>query len=373
MSIAVANPHRYSQTIGMFVEFGRGMSNPYDVAPTGDGRLFILNRSNIFDAPVGGLRIGIVTLDEGYLGDLGAYGTGPGQLVWPNSMVLDAHGRLLISDEWRHDVQCFDQDGTLIHRWGGPGAEDGRFNRAAGLAFDSAGNVIVVDAGNHRLQKFDPEGRFIAKWGTFGSGAGELNNPWGVAVDAADNAYVSDWRNDRLQVFDAEGCYLTTIGASGTGDGQLRRPAGISFDSVGNIMVADWGNERVQILRPDGAHLATLRGDATLSKWAQEFIAASPDMAAKRQSAADLEAEKRFWGAVSVRVDGTGRPMSPNTPDTVSKFTSEADAASQIERRDGTHEWSRKPSTHISWWRGERVLHQPWHIGNAFCGGSRQG
>ncbi len=67
------------------------------------------------------------------------------------------------------------------------------------------------------------------------------------------------------------------------------------------------GNERVQILRPDGAYLATLRGDATLSKWAREFIESSPDVATKRQLAADLESEKRFWGAVSVRVDGTGR------------------------------------------------------------------
>jgi len=307
VSVTVANPYRYSQTIGMFVEVGRGMSNPYDVAPAGDGRLFVLSRSNIFDAPVGGLRIGIVTMDEDYLGEWGTYGTGPGQLVWPNSMVLDAHGRLLISDEWRHDVQCFDQDGRLIHSWGGPGTANGRFNRAAGLAFDAAGNVIVVDAGNHRLQKFDPEGHFIMEWGSFGSGAGQLNMPWGVAVDAADQVYVADWRNDRLQVFDAEGRSLATIGSSGTDDGQFRRPAGLSIDGAGNIIVADWGNERVQILQPDGTHLATLYGDATLSRWAREFIEASPDVAAKRQSAADLEAEKRFWGAVSVRVDGSGR------------------------------------------------------------------
>jgi DNA-binding beta-propeller fold protein YncE len=307
MSVAVASPYRYSQTIGMFVEVGRGMSNPYDVASVGDGRLFVLSRSNIFDAPVGGLRIGIVTLDEDYLGEWGSYGTEPGQLVWPNSMVLDAQGRLLISDEWRHDVQCFAQDGTLLHSWGGPGTEDGHFNRAAGLAFDSTGHIIVVDAGNHRLQKFDPEGRFMTKWGSFGNGTGQLNMPWGVAVDAADNVYVTDWRNDRLQVFDAEGHSLATIGSSGTGDGQFRRPAGISIDSVGNIIVADWGNEQVQILRPDGVHLATLHGDATLSKWAREFLEASPDVVAKRQKAADLEAEKRFWGPVSVRVDGTGR------------------------------------------------------------------
>jgi DNA-binding beta-propeller fold protein YncE len=145
------------------------------------------------------------------------------------------------------------------------------------------------------------------QWGAFGSNAGQLNLPWGAAVDAADQVYVTDWRNDRLQVFDAEGRYLATIGSSGTGDGQFRRPAGISIDGAGHIIVADWGNERVQILRPGGTHLATLHGDATLSKWAREFIAASPDVAAKRQQAADLAAEKRFWGAVSVRVDGAGR------------------------------------------------------------------
>jgi len=307
MSVAVTSPYRYSQTIGMFVEIGRDMSNPYDVAPTGDGCLFVLSRSNIFDAPVGGLRIGIMTLDEDYLGEWGSYGTGPGQLVWPNSMVFDPQGRLLVSDEWRHDVQCFAQDGTLLHSWGGPGTEDGRFNRASGLAFDSAGNVIVADAGNHRLQKFDPQGRFMTQWGAFGSGAGQLNMPWGVAVDAADNVYVADWRNDRLQVFDATGRSLATIGSSGTDDGQFRRPAGLCIDRAGHIIVADWGNERVQILHPDGTHLATLLGDATLSKWAREFLEASPDVVAKRQSAADLEAEKRFWGAVSVRVDDTGR------------------------------------------------------------------
>jgi DNA-binding beta-propeller fold protein YncE len=147
----------------------------------------------------------------------------------------------------------------------------------------------------------------VTQWGAFGSGPGQLNMPWGVAVDAADNVYVADWRNDRLQVFDAAGRFLATLGASGSADGQFRRPAGISIDSAGHIIVADWGNERVQILRPDGTHLATLRGDATLSKWAQEFLEASPDVVARRQSAADLEIEKRFWGAVSVRVDDTGR------------------------------------------------------------------
>jgi streptogramin lyase len=307
MALTVASPYRYRQTIGMFVEFGRGMSNPYDVAPTTDGRLFILNRSNIFDAPTGGLRIGIMTLDEEYLGDWGAYGTGPGQLVWPNSMLLDTQGHLWISDEWRHDVQCFTQEGVLLLSWGGPGTAAGQLQRAAGLAVDSMGHLIVVDAGNHRLQKFDAEGRCLTQWGTLGSGPGQFNMPWGVAVDAEDQVYVADWRNDRLQVFDAWGHLLAIIGTSGTGDGQFSRPAGICIDRAGDIIVADWGNERVQILRADGTYVATLYGDATPSKWAQEFLEASPDIAEKRQLAPDLTREKHFWGAVSVRSDAAGR------------------------------------------------------------------
>lgn len=307
MSIATHSPYSYRQTIGMFVEFGRGMSNPYDVAVAEDGRLFVLSRSNMFDAPAGGLRIGIMSLDEDYLGEWGAYGTDPGQLVWPNSMVFDRRGRLLISDEWRNDIQVFEPDGRLLHRWGGAGAGAGQFKRASGLAFDAAGNVLVADAGNHRIQKFDPDGRFITQWGTFGNGPGQLNMPWGLAVDASDNVYVADWRNDRLQVFDAQGQHLAILGTAGPEDGQFRRPAGLCIDHAGQVIVADWGNERVQILHADGTHLATLYGEATLSKWAREFIEASPDVAAKRQNVQHPEIEKRFWGAVSVRVDQADR------------------------------------------------------------------
>jgi SAM-dependent methyltransferase len=84
-------------------------------------------------------------------------------------------------------------------------------------------------------------------------------------------------------------------------------PAGICIDRAGDIIVADWGNERVQILRADGTYVATLYGDATPSKWAQEFLEASPDIAEKRQLAPDLTREKHFWGAVSVRSDAAGR------------------------------------------------------------------
>ena len=88
--------------------------------------------------------------------------------------------------------------------------------------------------------------------------------------------YVADWRNDRIQKFTADGEHLATYGSSGDGDGQFSRPSAVAVDSDGYIYVADWGNERLQLLDADGNFVQLLRGQATLSKWAQDFMNGEP-------------------------------------------------------------------------------------------------
>ena len=90
----------------------------------------------------------------------------------------------------------------------------------------------------------------------------------------------------------------------------------------GYIYVADWGNERVQLLAPDGAFLQSLRGEATVSKWAQEFLDVNPDESTTRDQSnlvPDLpshlstpylistQTEPYFWGPASVTLDADGR------------------------------------------------------------------
>jgi DNA-binding beta-propeller fold protein YncE len=101
--------------------------------------------------------------------------------------------------------------------------------------------------------------------------------PWGVTLDSQGNVFVADWRNDRVQKFTPEGGFLASYGESGQGDGQFNRPSSVAVDSDGYIYVADRGNERVQVLRPDGGHLATLMGQATLSRWSEEFLEVNPE------------------------------------------------------------------------------------------------
>jgi DNA-binding beta-propeller fold protein YncE len=307
MTVAVKSPVRYSHCIGFFAEVGRGFSNPYDVAPGPDDLLYVLNRSNGADAPLGGMRVTTCKVDSEYLGEWSQYGDGPGQLVWPTAIVMDRQGRLWIADEHRHDVQAFETDGRCVGRVGGFGTGPGQLNRPAGLALDADGSLIVGDAHNNRVQKLSPDGACLAVWGSAGAGPGQLNLPWGVAVDRRGHVYVADWRNDRVQELGPDGQPLAIYGADGPAEARLKRPSGVAVDDDGLVYVADWGNNRVAIYEPDGALAAILEGDADLSPWAREYLDSDAATVELRERAAHPEQEKRFWGPTGIKLDAAGR------------------------------------------------------------------
>ena len=312
----------YLKTIGIVNngDNGRGFANPYDVAVSRDGRIFVLNRCD--PARATAIRVGICTLDEEYLGEFGkGFGTGDGQFGLPVAMAFDNRERLYVTDEYLHRISIFDSSGAFVAKWGVMGDGDGELNGPAGIGIDADDNVYVADQNNHRIQKFTANGEYVTQWGERGSGNGQFNMPWGLCV-ADGHVYVADWRNDRIQKFTDDGTFVTSLGRPGGGDGQFSRPSGVAVDADGNIYVADWGNERVQVLGADGSFQQLLRGQATLSKWAQEFFEVNPDEKETREIS-DLtptlpphlespylissQTEPYFWGPVSVTVDAGNR------------------------------------------------------------------
>ncbi len=306
MTVATTSPTRYSHCIGFFAETGRGFSNPYDLAPASDGTLYVINRSNGADAPLGGMRIAIVKLDSEYLGDWGEFGDAPGQLIWPTGIALDQQDRLWIVDEHRHDVQAFETGGGFLSGFGGFGSAAGQFNRPSGLAIDADGNLVVADTYNHRLQKLSPDGRPLAAWGGFGSAPGQFDLPWGLTIDLQGRIYVADWRNNRVQQLAPDGSPLAVFGADGPAEARLRRPSGVAVDDQGLVYVADWGNNLVKVYAPTGALVQRIQGDADLSVWAIEYLAADEATAAEREQAASLEPEKHFWAPTGIKLDAAG-------------------------------------------------------------------
>jgi DNA-binding beta-propeller fold protein YncE len=312
----------YVKTIGVTTNnMGRGFINPYDVAFSKDGRIFVLNHCDSARRDL--IRVGIMNWDEDYLGEFGnGAGAGDGQFILPVAMAFDSQERLYITDEQNHRITLFDVAGNFLSKWGVLGSGDGELNGPAGIAIDAADNLYVVDQNNNRVQKFTAEGEYIMQWGEAGSGPGHFNLPWGVALDSPGNVYVADWRNDRIQKFTPDGQFLASFGQSGEDDGQLHRPSSVAVDPEGYIYIADWGNERVQVLGPDGSFQVKLRGQATLSKWAADFLNVNPDEKRTREMSnlipelpphintpyhISSQTEPYFWGPVSVKLDREGR------------------------------------------------------------------
>lgn len=309
----------YVDTVGFAADQGgRGFHLPVAMAIRGDGRIYVASRSHAEALNIVGIQI--VSLQHDFYGTIGGYGRGDGQMVSPTALALDSDDNLYLADDALQRITVYDREGRFLSKWGSSGAGDGEIDGPSGLAFDGDGNLLVVDHMNHRVQRFTREGRYLDQFGSFGNGDGQLNRPWGIAVSADDHIYVADWRNDRIQKFAPDGGFVARFGSSGDGDGQLNRPSGVAVDCDGNIYVTDWGNQRVQVLDRDGRSLTGLRGQATLSPWASEYLEANADELRARETyepvyrvdtddphETSARIEPYFWDPVAVVLDAKGK------------------------------------------------------------------
>src|ERR1700687_2182027 len=121
MVIVAPPPFKYSHTIGLLALTGRGFSNPMNAAVTDDGTLYVVNRSNSFQAPMGAARITVCNVKGDYLDEFAGYGTQDASFVGPNGIAADSQGNIYVTDEHRHDVQVWDKDKKFVRKWGGLG------------------------------------------------------------------------------------------------------------------------------------------------------------------------------------------------------------------------------------------------------------
>jgi DNA-binding beta-propeller fold protein YncE len=329
-TVANSSSLKYVKTIGLY-GFGKrrggsmvGFANAYDLAFSRDGRIFVLNRYTLLNPYYSG-RISICTFDEEFLEEFNIdHGDGQGQCKVASAMAFDSEDRLHIVDEYIHRVLTVDTSGAFLGQWGEHGDGAGQLSGPTSIAIDSEDNCYIVEQHNHRVQVFTRDGKYLHHWGGFGDGDGQFNMPWGIALDSEGNVWVADWRNDRVQKFTPDGRFLAKYGQSGEGDGQFHRPSSVAVDDEGYIYVADWGNERVQVLGPDGGFVQNLRGQATMSKWAEEYMA-NPMVEKEPQVRADAnlippksslldtpylvssQTEPYFWGITKLALDGEGR------------------------------------------------------------------
>ncbi len=177
----------------------------------------------------------------------------------PQSGVVDAQGRVLVTDVSNHAVFVFDQAGGTLQVW--EMAEQTRkFVTPIGIAVGWDGQLLVADAELGQVFRLDRDGKPL---GSFGKGL--LTRPTGLARDAArGRIYVADTHGHDIKVFDDAGVWLQTIARRGEGEDGLNFPTHLAF-AQGRLLVADSMNARVQIFNADGQLVQTL-GQRGLNK-----------------------------------------------------------------------------------------------------------
>tara|TARA_Y100001960_G_scaffold55170_1_gene56552 strand:- start:2185 stop:3216 length:1032 start_codon:yes stop_codon:yes gene_type:complete len=312
---------KYIRTVGMTTMRGRGFYYPVDSAMNNDGRIYTVSRSA--EKTTGDtIRVTMLNEEGEYFGIFGSKGNENGQFMWPCGIAVDSNDRVYVTDEYLHQISIFNESGEFLNKWGSRGTEEGLLDAPSGIAHDLYDNVYISDSRNHRIQKFSKDGDFIHSFGSYGCEDGEFNLPWGLFVTNNSEVFVADWGNDRIQRFTSDGKFIAKYGSAETGKSEFTRPAGITVDKNGYMYVADWGNEMVKVLDTNGKCIQTLRGEATHSKWAEDFLKINLEEAQAREKA-NLEPEiqyfnedpheesshieKLFWGPVSVLLDSEER------------------------------------------------------------------
>jgi DNA-binding beta-propeller fold protein YncE len=238
----------------------------------------------------------------------------PKELSRSQSGVVDAAGRVLVTDFGRRSVVVFDAAARGVDEWRNATATtlfmapvgiavgedgnvfvadadlavvvrldasgkplsligEGQLGRPTGLAYDPASKrLFVTDTPAHQVKVFGLDGTLLDAWGELGGdaesakerGSGDellLNWPTHLAV-ARGTLYIADSMNARVMVVAANsGRVLRTIGTRGNFVGNMVRPKGVAVDSEGNVYVIEGFHDRMLVFNNAGQFLMAIGGE----------------------------------------------------------------------------------------------------------------
>lgn len=179
------------------------------------------------------------------------------RFVTPIGIALGAGGQILVADAELGRVFRLDRDGKPLGSFG-----QGLLIRPTGLARDAQrGRVYVSDTHAHDIKVFDDDGRWLESIGHRGDGDGDgdLNFPTHLAF-AGDKLYVTDGMNARVQIYDPRGKVIGTIGRRGLIIGNFTRPKGVTVDASGNIYVVESFYDNLLVFNSEGSFLMPIGG-----------------------------------------------------------------------------------------------------------------
>ncbi len=103
------------------------------------------------------------------LGSKGVAGMSRNTFNLPTDVAFGPNGEVYVSDGYGNArVVKYTAGGQYMLQWGSRGTGPGEFGLPHNLVVDADGRVYVTDRDNQRVQVFTPEGEFLAEWPNIG-------------------------------------------------------------------------------------------------------------------------------------------------------------------------------------------------------------
>jgi trimeric autotransporter adhesin len=207
----------------------------------------------------------------------------------PDSLAVDAHGNLFLSDMVNNRIRRVDAETGIITTVAGNGssgdvvdggpATSASLNWPRGLAVDESGNILFADTNNNRLRRVDAKTGIITtvagngRSGFGGEGESATSasiSPSAVAVDRDGNLFIADAGNHRILRVDGKSGTLNTLAGGGNGgdngpatEAILAGPSGVATDNSGNVFIAEEVSGRIRRIDATSSVITTVAGNGT--------------------------------------------------------------------------------------------------------------
>jgi len=201
---------RFLNSWGQRGEFGASAPPTPTDAFWGPRGLAVDSEERVYVADTGNKRIRVYTGTGEYLRDIGAGGSGVGQLDEPSSVALSNDGKIYVADYWNRRISVFSLDGVpqtiyldsnnqVTNSFRVRGWVDDQGNRPY-LAIDNARNLLYItdpDAGRVLVYS-TVDGNCVGSFGqlsrttTEALDLSQFNSVGGVVLDTQANVYVAD-------------------------------------------------------------------------------------------------------------------------------------------------------------------------------------
>jgi hypothetical protein len=172
-------------------------------------------------------------------------------LQYPDDLAIGPDGNVYITDI--SGVTVISPQGSVLRRWGSPGAGPGQFrfigpvgDPHSRISIGSNGLVYVSDSGNDRVEVFTAAGLYVKQFGS-----DQLLSPDFLVIDGDGNTYIAD--DNGTTKFSPAGVLVWRIVPGVSSDPDLNHgilPGGL--DSHGRLVGALPERDRVIYLDSDG-------------------------------------------------------------------------------------------------------------------------